>query len=945
MRYEFYIICLCLLLAGFLSAAQNGIEIISSGSDFFETEPGRTITVPLNVTNRTAGTVDLIPNVDIPDGWNILNGGFPFKLGANESDLRLLNFHIPKWTAAGEYEITYSVGSKTKYPYYEDRHNVTVVVLPVLGLLAELFAAPEYVIAGDEYDAFFLVKNESNATKHIELNLESNKGFPLTVDTNEFDLVPGESRRVSVNVETPENLKKESEHRIELTAKSKKVKGYAESSVKVIPTKSRWFSEVHKLPVEIDLHGGVNFDGDTTYRFFPKVRGAGPLGRGRKVDLEFHYRGQDIRDNATFNEFYSEIPEKVFDEKDSYGLGLRTSHLNVHIGDGGASSTRLTESFNGRGIQVGANKFGLDIEGHYQRANWYANQEEKIAGHAGYSFRRMGKIGFNYVRSGYKSDIAETGSGTTLGQTEYRETGSISGEIMLFKNNSIDFEFASEREIRTPIHITRNNSAYFTKLSGSQKWISYNINYTRAGADYLSYDSDCERIDGYVALPIWKTLRLRGNFYRQSNNLSIDDSFDSAPIDNRFEGVLSCRPFLGNNIGLGYEHLGLEDLFISPTIQEKKDVFKVCLGQSVNIEPISLFSSVELGNTIDRLTGEASYLEKYSFSVHLRPAGGQTFGFQLEYHNNDLFEEDDRRYWTAALSGSFHIGEWLSTNMSLQSRGRKDYFIEHYKGERNFFNGELRLHLPFNLDISLEERYALDDDTDINETALSLEYKIPFGLPIGLKTGTGAVEGRVFDEETGEALPGVALNLNGYTAVTDDDGNFIFRSITAKEYYLTIKTSRLGKHRITSQKSPIPVSLRRGKTVSLEIGITDAAAISGFITLYDFDAPSLDDADTSLVETRDLANVIVELSDGQETLRQITDSEGLFQFGQLRPGKWTLRIDNDNIPERYYLEKEAIEIDLTPRQVKGFRIDVLPEKRRVRIIKKGGTIHENTSSQ
>ncbi|MCK5833307.1 hypothetical protein KAH81_06510 [bacterium] len=931
------------MCAGFLTAAQSGIEVRSSGSDFFEAKPGGTITVPLNITNRTARTVDLIPNVDIPDGWNIVNGGFPFKLGAGESDLRLLNFHIPKWTPSGEYEITYSVGSKIKYPYYEDRHNVTVVVIPVLGLRAELFAAPEYVIAGDEYDAFFFVKNESNATRHIELKLKSNEDFPFTVDRSEFALAPGESRRVSVNVEIPENLKKESEHRIELTAKGEKVKGYAESRVKVIPIKSRLFSGVHKLPVEIGLRGGITIDDDTTYRFFPDIRGAGPLDSGGKVDLEFHYRGRETRNNATFNEFYTEIPEKVFDEKGSYGLGLRAKHLNIHIGDGGASSTRLTDGSYGRGIQVGANMFGLDIGGHYQRANWYADQEEKIAGHAGYSFKGIGNIGFNYVRKEYESDPAETDTGTTLKQTGYREIGSIDCGIGLFKNNRIDFEFASEREIRTPIHITQNNSAYFTRLSGNQKWISYNVYYTRAGADYSSYSTDRERIDGYIALPIWKTLRLNGNFYRQRDNLSIDDSFDSAPIDNRFQGVLSYSPFIGNNIGLVYEYCGREDLLHSPVTLEKEDIFKVRLGQNVDIQPISLYSLVELGSTIDRSTGDASSLEKYSFSVHCRPTDGQTFSFQLEYHNNDLFEEDDRRYFVATLNGSFHIGEWLSANMNLQSGGRRDYFLEHHIGERNYFDGGLCLHLPFNLDIALEERYALDDNTDLNETALTVEYNIPFGLPIGLKTGTGEVEGRIFDEETGEALPGVALNLNGYTTVTDDDGSFIFKSVTAKKYYLTVKTSRLGKHRITSQKSPISVIVKRGKTVSLEIGITDDVAISGFITLYDFDAHSLDEAGTSLVETRDLAGVTVELSDGRETLKQITDSEGMFQFLRLRPGKWTLRIKKDNIPERYYLEKDVIEIDITPGQVKGFRINVLPEKRRIRIIKNGGTIRENTS--
>ena len=102
MRHGIYIICLCLLFAGFLTATQDGIEIRSSGSDFFETEPGISITIPLDVTNRTADGLDLIPRIDIPDDWDIINGIFPFKLGAGESDLRLLSFHIPLRAPAGK---------------------------------------------------------------------------------------------------------------------------------------------------------------------------------------------------------------------------------------------------------------------------------------------------------------------------------------------------------------------------------------------------------------------------------------------------------------------------------------------------------------------------------------------------------------------------------------------------------------------------------------------------------------------------------------------------------------------------------------------------------------------------------------------------------------------------------------------------------------------------
>ena len=51
---------------------------------------------------------------------------------------------------------------------------------------------------------------------------------------------------------------------------------------------------------------------------------------------------------------------------------------------------------------------------------------------------------------------------------------------------------------------------------------------------------------------------------------------------------------------------------------------------------------------------------------------------------------------------------------------------------------------------------------------------------------------------------------------------------------------------------------------------------------------------------RTLSNVLVEISNGREIVRENTNKKGEFCFKNIRPGKWTLKFYGYNLPANHY---------------------------------------------
>ncbi len=148
------------------------------------------------------------------------------------------------------------------------------------------------------------------------------------------------------------------------------------------------------------------------------------------------------------------------------------------------------------------------------------------------------------------------------------------------------------------------------------------------------------------------------------------------------------------------------------------------------------------------------------------------------------------------------------------------------------------------------------------------------------------------------------------------------------------------------------ISIQAKEEKYVEIGITRGAVLAGRIVLYSSVKDStaglqkeegqkyylLGDGKTKVVEHYGLPDILVEIKEDGKVQRRITDSEGRFVFEGLRSGRWTVKLYKYNLPEHYRFEKDTFEIKLRPGEKKEILVKVVPRKRKIRFLEKGGTI-------
>jgi hypothetical protein len=83
------------------------------------------------------------------------------------------------------------------------------------------------------------------------------------------------------------------------------------------------------------------------------------------------------------------------------------------------------------------------------------------------------------------------------------------------------------------------------------------------------------------------------------------------------------------------------------------------------------------------------------------------------------------------------------------------------------------------------------------------------------------------------------------------------------------------------------------------------------------------------------------MTNGKDTLREWTTENRGFSFNSIRPGKWTVKVYDDNLPAYHYLDKAEFQIEVKPGEAKEITASVLPHLRPIQIIEEGEIKQEN----
>jgi len=215
----------------------------------------------------------------------------------------------------------------------------------------------------------------------------------------------------------------------------------------------------------------------------------------------------------------------------------------------------------------------------------------------------------------------------------------------------------------------------------------------------------------------------------------------------------------------------------------------------------------------------------------------------------------------------------------------------------------------------------------------------------------GQLRGHVYEDENSnlrpdpdeEGIPNLIVVLDSVLAQTNEDGEFLFPPLPAGTYSLAIRY--LSSEYVLQAKLPIPAVIHAGEITVMEIPVVRGASIAGRVAVIQVERP-LDEtpylegvqqpsSESALEPSRGLPGILLELSNGFETHRQITDQGGYFQFEQLLPGAWVLKVLPEGIPAFHRLERETFEIHLHADQCMELPINVYAIRRPIEIIQEG----------
>lgn len=907
------------------------ISRLKDAKELIETEPRSIVTAVFLVSNPTDQKREFISEVKLSDGWLLITKDFEFELNPNETDTKLVSFFVPQSALAGMYEVMCVIKDR-KYPSIRDFYTAYVRVLPVSRLQVKLLESPDFVIAGEEYQSSFVIVNQGNTEYTINTKIHSREDIPYTVDAERFTLAPGQSKTVVVNVKTDEKVVKRLKHRLQLTAEAvadgkTRAKAKSASSVEILPRISGTGDNFHRIPAEVIFRYVSEDNQDHSSGFQTEVRGQGTLDEKGKKHIRFGFRGPDVQRKS------------IFGQRDEYYLSFWTDDYELHFGDRSYCLSSLTENYlYGRGLEGRFNiNDEISVGAYHIETRWRVPGIHETAAYMDYLINEKCKVGVNYLRklrSGKLSNIT-----------------SFEAELKPFKDTRVELEYALG-----PGGDEKDN-AYLARLYGSGGWFSYYLKLTHAGPDYPGYYSDLDYVSAGIALPIDKNFRLNASFRRQKNNLDLDPLFYSAPLEKYYQLGVDYRLETDTTFSFDWLNRSRRDRLQVPDFDYRENTFRFGIGQS--FKKLTVRTSVELGQTDNKLDGTSSDLERYTASVYFRPSKKQTYSGYYYYDKDSDFSGESRRSTTVGVNARYQMAERTFFNLALRTN---DYQSSSH-GDRD--NLELRLSHIFTNDtkLSLLARHTEYKNSSLkDDTALMVEYTIPLGLPVCRKKSVGSINGNIYDEQSQNPIGNVILRLSGSTAVTGNSGNFIFPSVGPGIHYLNVDTASIGMDRIPNRKIPIELTVRGGEKTQVSIPITKAARLLGRIMVYGYKGSpdsttqggkfngtvkpyiiadgSSNGKDAELSEEHGLADVIVELKNSSEIKRTVTDKQGQFYFAELRPGQWMLKIYSDNLPQYHYLEKDTFQLELKPGQETEISARVLPKKRRIRIITEGQTLLE-----
>ena len=856
-----------------------------------EVRQGNVVATSVIVRNSSDVKKAYRVRVVLPQEWRPVLKITRFELLPGQSDTRLLSFSLPASTSAGTYLIRYFIADEAA-PAKESVVAIEVLILPVLQLELKILEAPRFVVAGQHYVVQFALTNRGNVGGFVNLKTRNFDDFLVRIDSSFVSLNPKQTRTVTAFVITSGDIRGKIANTLELTAQlvaDSTVRARTSSVVDVIPRVAQTEDRYLQFPLQVT---GRAAGEDDRLGGQIEVSGTGSFTEDRSDRLDLMVRTPDIQSQSSIG------------LRDEYRLRYTSSHGELQVGDWSYSLSPLTElsryAFGGKGT---VRYEGVTAGGYFNESRFLIPNQRQFAGFLSYTVQEGYEVGVNYLR---KNEQFET------------NITSVRGIVRPIAVANIDVEYGVSSGGKG------RDDAFAAQVSGQERLFSYDARFVHAGASYNGYYRDVDYQSFALNVTPFKNVRMEAYYRDENRNLNRDTSLFLAPRERYVQ------------IGGGYSSLFAvyfrstlqEDLLPVSQYRRHEQMAQIRLGYSLN--NVSLYSNIDLGSTRDRLTDKTFPFQRYALYSSFNVAATQNYGTSLEYSTErDLFTGDPQDRISTSVNASW----FLTAKTNLQATVYWTKSLTSIRQDYTLLDFTLQHVFPFQHRISVRARqnYSLPSANG-RELAYMLQYSVPVGVPVKRLTSTGQLRGKIVDDQ-GRGMGNVLINVSASASLTESDGEFFFPSLSPGEHFLVLDKATIGIDRVATVLTPLSVMIAGGKETKLDIHLVRSGAISGVVRLFAFD--EADSTKTAMVEMGKQSGLIVEISNGMEIQRRVSDNKGRFAFSDLRPGRWILQVVGGTLPQYHFVEQQSLQVDLGAGSKQEVTFNVLPRKRSIRIIETG----------
>jgi hypothetical protein len=837
------------------------------------------------------GTTEII----LPAGWRALTqaGALP---PASRRISYMLAASIPSTAQAGRYPIVLVV-----------RHGAVAVqsrawaIIPVRRSLdLSLVTAPQTIVAGSMIQGLFRLVNTGNSPTRASVVLSS----PTLSrrDSLLVDLEPGASRDIPVNLKTDGRQRTLLQPIIHAAARSVEAKGIIASSsfrVLVAPAEAFAAAPFHTISSRARLIGtsGRGAGAGT------ELAGSGTLRDGWSTRFDYLARrmnGYGAR----------------FGDRDEYRLALSAPNYSVVVGNDVYRLSSLSES--GRyapGAKASVKSNGWTLGGFFNHDPAQAKKPEQRALFLNRDFANGNVLLVNFLD----------------------KTGPGGGSMLATRTSIRTIPFVTiDAELGHAIN-SRPAEAWLVSAHGQAERFSYSIFRQKTDRDYPGSTRGTESANVLLNATPARRLRVRASF--SDHRLSPGQT---GPLERQarhwhyMTGVT-----LDDRYALEYTRNGRDDGSFSsqPRRNERLLIARVSAAVSGAFLNASGAVGQARGGGAAGSAGSEQPLARFAASGSLRKGRSLSLSANVEaLRGGTLFLPGQRSEVRGGASAT------------VVTRSGSRFSVSGYASRRQMrketVTGDRLPSRDGTLDLSWDQKLASGHSisvrarfhrsrvfTSAEEDAVRVEYTIPFGVPVARSQSKGRVSGRVYDAESGRPVRGAMIQLGSHLTITDAKGKFAFSTDSENPVIMNLAGTAATAGLIPLRDMPMTVEPRMGRTSTFEIPLTRAGGVDGRIRLF-VSASPLDPRHAPVVteDTLGLPRARLELTQGAEVRRTVSNSRGEFAFTDLRPGAWRLTIVGDDLPEFSYLEGDSAIVSVTPGQRARAEMRVLPRRRKITIV-------------